>query len=79
MEHVLVVKVDINEVFSAYEQAMDRFKANEDCVMVATDVAARGLDVAGIRTVIHYQLPHSAEVCAQADMFFIKSIHLMVL
>lgn len=41
---------------------MDRFKGGEDCVMVATDVAARGLDVTGIRTVIHYQLPHSAEV-----------------
>jgi ATP-dependent RNA helicase DDX24/MAK5 len=41
---------------------MDRFKSSEDCVMVATDVAARGLDVEGIRTVIHYQLPHSAEV-----------------
>ncbi|KAG0624918.1 hypothetical protein M758_2G013800 [Ceratodon purpureus] len=43
-------------------KAMDRFKAAEDCVMVATDVAARGLDVSGIRTVIHYQLPHSAEM-----------------
>lgn len=43
-------------------KAMDRFKSADDCVMVATDVAARGLDVTGIRTVIHYQLPHSAEM-----------------
>ncbi|KAH9307440.1 hypothetical protein KI387_035351, partial [Taxus chinensis] len=42
--------------------AMDRFKENENCVLVATDVAARGLDIPGVRTVIHYQLPHSAEV-----------------
>lgn len=43
-------------------KAMDRFRANENCVLVATDVAARGLDIPGVRTVIHYQLPHSAEI-----------------
>jgi len=43
-------------------KAMDRFKENENCVLVATDVAARGLDIPGVRTVIHYQLPHSAEI-----------------
>jgi reverse gyrase len=44
------------------EQAMDRFRANENSVLIATDVAARGLDIPHVRTVIHYQLPHSAEV-----------------
>ena len=43
-------------------QAIDRFRENEHGVLVATDVAARGLDIRGLRTVIHYQLPHSAEV-----------------
>lgn len=43
-------------------KAMDRFRENENCVLVATDVAARGLDIPGVRTVIHYQLPHSAEI-----------------
>lgn len=43
-------------------QAVDRFRANEHGILVATDVAARGLDIPGIRTVVHYQLPHSAEV-----------------
>ncbi|KAL0922157.1 hypothetical protein M5K25_006122 [Dendrobium thyrsiflorum] len=43
-------------------KAMDRFRENEHGVLIATDVAARGLDIPGIRTVIHYQLPHSAEV-----------------
>ena len=47
-------------------QAMDRFKAGEDSVVVATDVAARGLGVTRTRTVIHYQLPHSAEVMRRA-------------
>ncbi|KAJ0034867.1 hypothetical protein Pint_25193 [Pistacia integerrima] len=42
--------------------AVDRFRANEHGILVATDVAARGLDIPGVRTVVHYQLPHSAEV-----------------
>ncbi|KAG6466302.1 hypothetical protein ZIOFF_075912 [Zingiber officinale] len=43
-------------------KAIDRFSANENGVLIATDVAARGLDIPGIRTVVHYQLPHSADV-----------------
>lgn len=43
-------------------KAMDRFRENEHGILLATDVAARGLDIPGVRTVIHYQLPHSAEV-----------------
>lgn len=43
-------------------KAMDRYRDNEHGVLIATDVAARGLDIPGIRTVVHYQLPHSAEV-----------------
>lgn len=43
-------------------QAMDCFRANEHGILVATDVLARGIDVPGIRTVIHYDLPPSANV-----------------
>ncbi|KAF7132841.1 hypothetical protein RHSIM_Rhsim09G0043500 [Rhododendron simsii] len=43
-------------------KAMDRFRGSEHGILVATDVAARGLDIPGVRTVVHYQLPHSAEV-----------------
>ncbi|OVA02284.1 Helicase [Macleaya cordata] len=43
-------------------KAMDRFRGNENGILIATDVAARGLDIPGVRTVVHYQLPHSAEV-----------------
>ncbi|XP_065862933.1 DEAD-box ATP-dependent RNA helicase 13 [Euphorbia lathyris] len=43
-------------------KAVDRFRMSEHGILVATDVAARGLDIPGIRTVVHYQLPHSAEV-----------------
>eukprot|EP00250_Pteridium_aquilinum_P010935 c19725_g1_i1 orf=554-2938(-) len=43
-------------------KAMDRFQSRENSCLISTDVAARGLDIPGVRTVIHYQLPHSAEV-----------------
>lgn len=46
-------------------QAIDRFRGNEHSVLIATDVAARGLDIPGVRTVVHFQLPHSAEVCTR--------------
>jgi ATP-dependent RNA helicase RhlE len=42
-------------------KALEAFKAGTLEVLVATDVAARGLDVAGIPCVINYDLPHSAE------------------
>ncbi|XP_017219450.1 DEAD-box ATP-dependent RNA helicase 13 [Daucus carota subsp. sativus] len=43
-------------------KAIDRFRENKDGILVATDIAARGIDIPGVRTVVHYQLPHSAEV-----------------
>ncbi|KAL2530251.1 DEAD-box ATP-dependent RNA helicase 13 [Forsythia ovata] len=43
-------------------KAIDRFRADEHGILVATDAAARGLDIPGVRTVVHYQLPLSAEV-----------------
>lgn len=39
-----------------------RFKSATDGVLVATDVAARGLDVPSVDHVIHYQIPRSADV-----------------
>lgn len=56
-------------VFLYLLQAIDRFRANEHGILVATDVAARGLDIPGVRTVVHYQLPHSAEVSRTCDSF----------
>ncbi|KAK3025664.1 hypothetical protein RJ639_041956, partial [Escallonia herrerae] len=43
-------------------KAIDRFRGDENGKLLATDVAARGLDIPGVRTVVHYQLPHAAEV-----------------
>jgi ATP-dependent RNA helicase RhlE len=42
-------------------KALEAFKSGELEVLVATDVAARGLDVAGVPCVINYDLPHTAE------------------
>lgn len=43
------------------ERVMKRFKANELQVLVATDVAARGIDVDDLSHVIHYSLPDTRE------------------
>ena len=41
---------------------LDRFTAAPFAVLVATDVAARGLDIPAVPVVLHYQLPLSVEV-----------------
>ncbi len=42
-------------------KALEAFKAGEVVAMVATDVAARGLDIAELPCVINFDLPHSPE------------------
>ncbi len=42
-------------------QALDAFKRNEIVALVATDVAARGLDIVELPAVINFDLPFSAE------------------
>ncbi|SDI51517.1 DEAD/DEAH box helicase [Paenibacillus naphthalenovorans] len=43
------------------EQVMKRFREAKIQLLVATDVAARGLDVEGITHVFNYDIPHEAE------------------
>ncbi|XP_024015608.1 DEAD-box ATP-dependent RNA helicase 13 isoform X2 [Eutrema salsugineum] len=62
-----ILGIDVCKLYSDMKQrarlkAIDRFRASENGILVATDVAARGIDIKNVRTVIHYQLPHSAEV-----------------
>jgi ATP-dependent RNA helicase RhlE len=42
-------------------RALDRFKAGQSRVLVATDVAARGLDVDAITHVFNFDIPHEPE------------------
>jgi len=40
---------------------LDRFSGSKDGLLIATDVAARGLDIPNIEHVIHYQVPRTSE------------------
>jgi ATP-dependent RNA helicase RhlE len=42
-------------------RALDSFRRKESRILVATDVAARGLDVSGISHVINFDIPNSPE------------------
>jgi ATP-dependent RNA helicase RhlE len=42
-------------------RALERFKSGETRVLVATDIAQRGLDILGISHVINYDVPQQAE------------------
>jgi ATP-dependent RNA helicase DDX24/MAK5 len=41
---------------------LTRFIAADEAVLIASDVAARGLDIPAVDHVIHYQLPRSADI-----------------
>ena len=51
-----------NKSQSVRERTLAAFKSNRPPVLVATDVAARGLDVDGISHVVNYDLPDVAEM-----------------
>jgi len=41
---------------------LDRFRDDPHGLLLATDVAARGLDIPDVQHVIHYQVPRTSEV-----------------
>jgi ATP-dependent RNA helicase RhlE len=56
-----VAAIHGNKSQSAREKALEEFRQGKIKVLVATDIAARGIDIAGITHVINYDLPHDIE------------------
>ena len=50
-----------NRSLSQRKEALEGFKSGRYRVLVATDIAARGIDVKGIELVLNYDLPDNAE------------------
>ncbi len=50
-----------NKSQSARQRVLEQFKSDRLPVLIATDIAARGLDVEDISHVINYDMPHDAE------------------
>jgi len=50
-----------NKSQNARTRALDSFKQNKTWVLVATDVASRGIDIDGITHVFNFELPHEPE------------------
>jgi ATP-dependent RNA helicase RhlE len=50
-----------NKSQQARQRALEGFRAGQARVLVATDIAARGIDVDGVTHVINYELPHEPE------------------
>ena len=58
-EKVVAMHSDINQVDRM--KALAGFKAGDYEILVATDVAARGIDISGVSHVINYRVPENAE------------------
>lgn len=60
MNHT-ATEIHANRSLSQRREALDGFRSGKYRVLVATDIAARGLDVKGIECVVNYDLPDKAE------------------
>jgi ATP-dependent RNA helicase RhlE len=50
-----------NKSQNARQRALEAFRSGEIRVLVATDIAARGIDIDGISHVVNFDLPHEPE------------------
>jgi ATP-dependent RNA helicase RhlE len=58
---VNAVAIHSNRTQSQRDRALEGFRKGTTRVLVATDIAARGIDVDGISHVINYDIPHQPE------------------
>ncbi|KAF7351230.1 DEAD-domain-containing protein [Mycena sanguinolenta] len=54
---------------------LDRFKSTPNSVLLATDIAARGLDIPAVDHVIHYQIPRSADAYVHRNGRTARAMH----
>ncbi len=54
-------EIHSNRSLNQRREALDGFKSGKYRVLIATDIAARGIDVTGIELVINYDLPEDPE------------------
>lgn len=54
-------EIHSNRSLAQRREALDGFKSGRFRVLIATDIAARGIDVTGIELVINYDLPNDPE------------------
>ena len=50
-----------NKSQNARQRSLQKFKTGDAWVLVATDIAARGIDIEGVSHVFNYELPHEPE------------------
>lgn len=60
-EGIPAVTIHSNKSQSARQRALEDFKSDKARVLVATDIAARGIDVDGVTHVINFDLSHLVE------------------
>jgi len=60
-EDITSAAIHGNKSQGARDRAIKNFKLNKIQVLVATDIAARGIDISGVGHVINYDLPNEAE------------------
>ncbi|HLD50321.1 MAG TPA: C-terminal helicase domain-containing protein, partial [bacterium] len=56
-----VAEIHSDRSLAQRREALEGFKTGKYRVLIATDIAARGIDVTGIELVINYDLPDDAE------------------